>query len=124
MITLTYTQILLINIPSGSRSLGPRGGPRGRLTSVISSSSRTGDSVIILSHMTIHSKYRIIYFQIRPRPSGGVLSGSSDLASLRELEQELILTENVRNIRNNEVGKLCQKCKIFFNRLTIKPRGT
>ena len=41
----------------------------------------------------------------RARPSGGVLSASSssDLASLRELEQELLLTENIRNIRDNVV---------------------
>ena len=44
-------------------------------------------------------------FHSRAQPSGAFLSASSssDLASLRELEQELLLTENTRNIRNNEV---------------------
>ena len=47
----------------------------------------------------------VISLLFRARPSGGVLSvsSSSDLASLRELEKELLLTENIRNIRDNEV---------------------
>ena len=91
-------QILLQSIQSGLSSLVTRAELQGRRISVILSSFLTGDLDAVCHKW-------VISLLSRARPSGGVLSASSssDLASLRELEKELLLTENIRNIRDNEV---------------------
>ena len=87
-----YLQMLWRSIPSGLRSTAVEDwGLRETLTSPATSSILKGERRLEQSEM-----YWIRCF----RPSAVLFT---EPASLRDLDQDLFLTENVRSIRNNEV---------------------